>query len=71
MVDPKFILDFHVEYAIMFDVFRGHLLYGLSSYAIVVDIPQAQKGGVNNRGSTLLVTQLSEHHSNLFVKRRT
>jgi hypothetical protein len=46
MVDPKLTLAFYVEHAVMFDVFRDHYLYGLSSYAIVADIPHAQKGGV-------------------------
>ena len=44
-----FILDFHMGHGSMFDIFQERILCGLSSYAIVVDITNAQKGGVHHR----------------------
>ena len=37
----------------MFDIFQERILCGLSSYAIVVNIPRTQKGGVNRQEEPL------------------
>ena len=48
-IEPAFVLDVHMDRAISCDIFQDSLLYKFSSYTIVVDITDAQKGGVHHR----------------------
>ncbi len=70
MFESRFLLHFRMEHAIMFD-FSGMTFYTEFLMPLWLIPPHTQKGGVTIEGSTLLVTEFSEHDSNLFAKRRT